>query len=195
MGNGKIIRFIRWRLPSFKMDFSFASSEWQLLSLSLCPRAVSPHQLAPFLGADTSSWLLPGTCYPLHPVTHLPRAGCITGWLVAIQEPLGPFNPHWPQRPNPAGVSPSDKGSFRFPNALEAKCLLCCLISGQMGGLYFLFSFVTELVSQGLSRSWREPTWVWQSSRTWHPPPPYNRAQAESKPKIRGILYILSNVL
>lgn len=62
---------------------------------------------------------------------------------VAIQESLGPFKSILLSKASelhPAGISPSNKGSFR-----SLKGHLGLIISWQVDGLYFWFSFGAEL--------------------------------------------------
>lgn len=94
-------------------------SGWQLLLYSfLCFRAISQHQSVSFLVPLTPPFAPPRDLLPmLYPVIHLPRAGCLTGCLVAIQKSLGSFKSTSVSKasePHPSGVSSSNKGSFRF---------------------------------------------------------------------------------
>lgn len=79
----------------------------------------------------------------MHLVVHFPRTGCLTVCLVAIQESLGPFKSILLSKASelhPAGISPSNQGSFR-----SSKDRLGLIISWQVDGLYFWFRFDTEL--------------------------------------------------
>lgn len=76
-------------------------------------------------------------------VVHFPGTGCLTVCLVAIHESLGPFKSILLSKASelpPAGISPSNKGSFR-----PLKGRVGLITSWPVDGLDFWLSFGTEL--------------------------------------------------